>query len=85
MEKKVAFKKPTCMLCGTDLVLMQVEEDSGKREYKCPYCGTVHIFYPCNEEEQEDYAYYNDEIKDNFIERAFDYGIAAVVDKHSQM
>jgi DNA-directed RNA polymerase subunit RPC12/RpoP/ribosomal protein S27AE len=71
--EKTAFENPTCMCCGNDLVLIQEDEDSGKREYKCPYCGTIYLFYPCDEEEQENYAYYNDEIRDNFNDVMFGY------------
>jgi ribosomal protein S27AE len=73
--EKTAFENPTCMCCGNGLVLMQEDEDSGKRLYKCSHCGAIYLFYPCDKEEQESYGYYNVEIGNELIEKTDGFGL----------
>lgn len=69
MEKnrEVIEERPICMRCGHELVLVDCDwaEGNGEKEYHCPNCGVIEMFYPCSEEERENYSYYNSEIEDN--------------------
>ena len=64
VKKVKGFEHPTCMRCEHDLELIQEEEEFGEKIYQCPYCGVIEHFYPCLEEEQENYGFYNDECED---------------------
>jgi predicted RNA-binding Zn-ribbon protein involved in translation (DUF1610 family) len=65
MEKKKAFENPQCMRCDTPLEIIEKDEEFGIIVFKCPYCGVIEYFTPCEEDEKEDYAFYNEEITDN--------------------
>ena len=59
-------EKPLCMRCDHELVEVpnELEDELGVREFNCPYCGAIEIFYPCSEEDRENYSYYNEEVED---------------------
>lgn len=57
-----------CMRCFHELVEVKNTEDEYDievKEYHCPHCGAIEIYYPCEEEDKKGYAYYNDEIEDS--------------------
>lgn len=65
--KNECEERPLCMRCDHELIEVDAGltgEELGVREFNCPYCGTIEIFYPCPEEDRENYAYYNDENED---------------------
>lgn len=65
MEEKEKFKKPLCIRCETDLILVREEEDINEKEYRCPHCGVIELCYPCTDEDKKNYAWYNDNVDDN--------------------
>lgn len=64
MKEKEINEKPKCMRCEHELKLVRKDDDTNEMEYQCPYCGTIELYYPCNDEDKERYAFYNNNIKD---------------------
>ena len=65
MEEKEKFKKPLCIRCGEELKLLRNDNETNEMEFQCTYCGTIELFYPCADEDKENYAWYNDDVDDN--------------------
>jgi predicted RNA-binding Zn-ribbon protein involved in translation (DUF1610 family) len=61
--------KPLCMRCDHELeeVDNELGEELGIREFHCPYCGVIELFYPCAEEDRENYEYYNDDAEEDTL------------------
>lgn len=64
MEEKEKFKNPLCIRCGEKLKLLSKDNETNEMELQCTYCGTIELFYPCADEDKENYAFYNSDVKD---------------------
>lgn len=65
------MENPICMRCEHELVVLEErfldaeDKELMERVYQCPHCGALEYFYPCSEEDKENYAYYNEDVEDN--------------------
>ena len=65
MEKRKAFEKPLCMRCDAPLERFDYIEEEGCMTFKCPNCRTIEIFTPCDRDEEDNYAFFNESVVDD--------------------
>lgn len=79
------IEKPTCMRCGHELIVFDSDfaDGIGEKEYHCPHCGVIEMFYPCPEEERESYEYYNSNVEDSLGNTSHGYdGLCPMCGSH---